>query len=104
MTYTTRPAPTVPVPAIIGVAVMASVTAGRFLAHGNIAFALAVVMATAFLAVVSFDLSSAIGCWVVLLFLVNLAALGKGPSLVGILLVLAWLGARALRPVHLPVV
>jgi O-antigen ligase len=60
-------------------------------------------MATAFLAVVFFDLSSAIACWVALLFLVNLSALGRGPTLVGILLVLAWLGARALRPVQLPV-
>jgi O-antigen ligase len=97
------PAPLIPAPLIGGFAMLAAVAAGRFLAHGRMALGVAIVLAVAYILLAFLDLAAAIAVWVALLFVVHLPMLGKAPTAIQILLVLAWLGTAGVRRGRLPV-
>jgi O-antigen ligase len=99
----TRTVSQIPAPLIGGFAMLAALAAGRFLAHGRMALGVAIVLAVAYILLAFLDLAAAIAVWVALLFIVHLSVLGKAPTAIGILLVLAWLGTAGIRRGRLPV-
>jgi O-antigen ligase len=93
----------IPAPLIGGFAILAAIAAGRFLAHGRMALGAAIVLAVAYILLAFLDLATAIAAWVALLFIVHLSGLGKAPTAIEILLLLAWLGTAGIRRGRLPV-
>jgi putative inorganic carbon (hco3(-)) transporter len=97
VTVQTRAIPRVPASVIVGSALLAAVIAGLLLGNGRMSLALGVVLAAAYIPLVFLDLAAAIAFWAGLLFIAHLYVLGKGPTAIGILLVLAWFGAASDR-------
>ena len=95
--------PRVPQAFVAAVAVVAALVTARSLANGNTAQAIAVVLATAYLALVFIDLAAAIAVWAGLLFVVHLPVLSVAPTAIEILLVIGWLGTAGTRRARLPV-
>ena len=73
------------------------------MASGRVPVGLAVAIAATYLLVVAVNFSRAIAAWVALLFIAGWQVLSVGPTAVGILVVLAWLGAGGIRRGRLPV-
>jgi O-antigen ligase len=95
--------PRVPPALIAALAVLAALVAARSVADGRIALGAAVVLATAYLALVFLDLAAAIAVWAALLFIVHLTVLSVGPTAIEILLFIGWLGTAGTRRARLPV-
>lgn len=74
----------------------------HFVANGSIPMGVAVVVAAGFLFLVFADIAIAIAVWVAVLYIEGLHVLSVGPTLVEILIVLAWLGAGGIRRGRLP--
>jgi hypothetical protein len=98
-----RPHPQLPGVLIAGSVMLLAVAAGTLMTNGRISMGLAIVVASAYLLLVSLDISLAIAAWVALLFFSQWDAFGRETTLIGILVVLAWLGAGGVRRRRLPV-
>lgn len=77
---------------VVAVALSAAAVVGGVMA-GAPAQGLALAVGLAVTVVVLLDLTAGIAIWTALLFLAGVPALGPGPNIVAILVVLAWLGA-----------
>ena len=88
--------------AIIPAALLLAAACARFIASGSIPMGAAVVIGAGFLFLVFVDIAIAIAVWVAVLYFEGLHVLSVGPTLVGILMVLAWLGAGGIRRGRLP--
>ena len=88
---------------IAGSVMLLAVATGSVIANGRISVGLAIVVASAYLLLVSVDISLAIAAWVALLFFSQWANLGRETTLIGLLVVFAWLGAGGVRRRRLPV-
>jgi O-antigen ligase len=98
-----RPPPYVPSLLIVGGVLLLAIAAGRFVSGGRLPLGVALVLAAAFFLVVFIDISLAIAAWIVVLYIASLPALSIGPSVIGILLLAAWVGTGGLRRGRLPV-
>ena len=88
---------------VITSTVMLLAAAGaHFVANGSLPMGVAVVVAAGFLFLVFADIAIAIAVWVAIPVHQGLHVVSVGPTLVEILIVLAWLGAGGIRRGRLP--
>lgn len=88
---------------ITGFVLFLALVGARLVASGHVPVGLAVAIGATFLLVIFLNFARALAAWVALLFIAGLPILSVGPSAVGILVVLAWLGAGGMQRGRLPV-
>lgn len=90
--------------AIVGLALVIAIIAGRFFADGHIALGAAIVLGVCYGPLAFLDLTMALAIYVAILFVKDTAALSVGPNTIGVLVFLGWIGTlvtRSARPVVL---
>ncbi len=99
-----RALPAIPPAAIVGLALLLALLAGRFFADGRISYGLAIVVGVCVGPLVFLDLTMALALYVAILFVQDTAALSVGPNTIGVLVAVGWAGTlvtRSARPVVL---
>jgi O-antigen ligase len=87
---------------IVAAALLLAIVAGRFMADGRIAYALAIVVGVCVGPLAFLNVTLTLALYVAILFVGDAHSLGVGPNSVGVLLVLGWVGtlvSRTARPV-----
>lgn len=97
----TRPMPVIWQPAIIGLAFLLAIVAGRFMADGKTSLGIAIVLGVCVGPLAFLNITATLALYVAILFINDAHSLSVGPNSVGVLLVLGWLGTlvtRSARP------
>jgi O-antigen ligase len=98
---TSRWIPSIPRWAIVAVALVLGLAAGRFIGDGRASVGVALVIAVCYGPVAFLDLTLALAVYVAVLFVQDAAALSIGPNTIGVLVFVGWIGtiiARSARP------
>lgn len=103
ISYANPSQPHLPPPLLTGMVLLSALLAGRLIAGGSVALGVAVAFAAIYLFVVFVDIGLAIAGWAIVLFVASLTVVSVGPTAIGLLLILAWVGAGGLRRRRLPV-
>jgi len=99
-----RALPPVSTRAIVAIALVLALLAGRLFADGHVAYGIAIVVGVCVGPIVFLDMTLALALYVMILFVGDAHSLGPGPNTVGVLVLLGWVGTlvtRSARPVVL---